>query len=320
MSKTNKKTHHPYAKLFEYVFQKNEMVEEFVENFFPASLLEKLDISSLKAQSISYLSPELSRLYSDVVYTCDYGSHKDKVLITLLFEHKSYYAQNPHLQLLGYMLKIWEQQRDNSDLVTPIIPVILYHGEEKWKERKFTDMFSGNLDDDLERFIPNFDLHLIDLNKESDEKLKQLNKRFLTSSLLTFKYHKNQAYIRQHFSFLVEVDNDIYQETILVFLIKNYDISKPEVAKLLSDTSEKSKSKIMNAIEAYYAEGMQKGMQKGMQQGMQQGEEKGLHNKNVQAIKRMVEKELPVSLMVEILNVEEEFIKGVVAGTVTEMP
>ena len=132
------------------------MVEEFLENFFPDSLLENLDISTLEPQSISYLSPELSRLYSDVVYTCDYGEQKDKVLITLLFEHKSYYAQNPHLQLLGYMLKIWEQQRDNTEPVTPVIPVILYHGEEKWKERTFTDMFPGKLDDDLKRFIPKF--------------------------------------------------------------------------------------------------------------------------------------------------------------------
>ena len=88
----------------------------------------------------------------------------------------------------------------------------------------------------------------------------------------------------------------------------------------------------MNAIEAYYTEGMQKGMQKGiqkgmqkgMQQGMQQGikkgEEKGLHNKNVEAIKRMIEKELPVALMVEILNVDEAFIKEVIDGTITKMP
>ena len=41
----------------------------------------------------------------------------------------------------------------------------------------------------------------------------------------------------------------------------------------------------MNAIEAYYTEGLQ--------QGIEKGEKKGLHNKNVQAIKRMVEKELP---------------------------
>jgi len=284
MSKTKKNTHHPYAKLFEYVFQKNEIVEEFVENFFPKLLLENLDVSS-------------------VVYTCDYGENGDKVLVTLLFEHKSYYSKNPHLQLLGYMLKIWEQQRDNSEAMTPVIPVILYHGEDKWKERKLTDMFNGKIGADLTPYIPNFDLHLIDLNKESDEKLKRLKKRFLTNSLLTFKYHKNKAYIREHFSFLVEVENDIYRRTMLVFLIKNYDISKTDVPKLLKDTSAKSKSKIMNAIEAYYAE----------------GEAKGQHNKNVKAIKKMLEKELPISLIIEVQEVTEVFVMGVIDGTIVEM-
>ena len=97
MSKSKKTRHDPYAKLFEYVFQKNEMVEEFMRNFFPLPLLENLKTSTLKPQSVSYLSPELARLYSDVVYTCNYGKNEDKVLITLLFEHKSYFSPYPHL-------------------------------------------------------------------------------------------------------------------------------------------------------------------------------------------------------------------------------
>jgi len=303
MSKSKKNTHHPYAKLFEYVFQKSEMVEEFVKNFFPAPLLKNLKISTLKPQNVSYLSPELSRLYSDIVYSCDYGEEENEVLITLLFEHKSYLPQNPHLQLLGYMLKIWEQQRDNSEAITPVIPVVLYHGDDKWKERKFMDMFTGKVGNDLKPYIPAFDLHLVDLNEESDEKLKNLKKRFLANSLLTFKHHKNQAYIRQNFSLLIEIGNDIYQHTMLVFLIKNYDISKPEIPKLLENSSKESKSKIMNAIEAYYAE----------------GEAKGRQNQKVQAVKKMVEKEFPISLITEIQNVTEEFVKGVIAGTITEI-
>ncbi len=319
MSKSNKKTHHPYAKLFEYVFQKNEMVEEFMKNFFPYPLLENLILSTLKPQSVSYLSPELARLYSDVVYTCHYGKNKDKVTITLLFEHKSYLSPYPHLQLLGYMLKIWEQQRDNAEVITPVIPVILYHGEDKWKERKFVDMFTGVIGEDIISYIPNFDLHLVDLSQESDEKLKSLEKRFLANSLLTFKYHKNGAYIRRHFSFLVEVDNDIYQQTMLVFLIKNYDISKNEIEVLLEDTSEESKLKIMNAIDERYFEGEKKGIQKGIEKGIQKGLERGRHNEKVQAVKRMIEKELPVSLIIEVINVTEEFIKGVSEGTISEM-
>ncbi len=311
MIKSKKNTHHPYAKLFEYVFQKSEMVEEFIKNFFPLSISKNLKFSTLKPQSVSYLSPELSRLYSDIVYTCDYGEDEEEVLITLLFEHKSYLSQNPHLQLLSYMLKIWEQQRDNSEVITPVIPVVLYHGENKWKERNFTDMFTTVIGEDLIPYIPNFDLHLVDLNQESDEKLKSLEKRFLTNSLLTFKYHKNGAYIRRHFSFLVEIDNDIYQQTMLVFLIKNYDISKNEVEVLLEDASEESKLKIMNAIDERYFEGEKKGIQKGIQ--------KGRHNEKVQTTKKMVAKELPISLIVEIQNVTEEFVKGVIAGTITEI-
>ncbi len=168
-------------------------------------------------------------------------------------------------------------------------------------------MFTGVIGNDLKPYIPKFDLHLVDLNEESDEKLKSLKKRFLTNSLLTFKYHKNQGYIRKNFSFLIEVDNDIYQHTMLVFLIKNYDISEPEIPKLLKNSSKESKSKIMNVIDAYYADGEAKGIQKGR------------HNEKVQTTKKMVAKELPISLIAEILNVNEEFVKGVITGTITEI-
>ena len=71
----------------------------------------------------------------------------------------------------------------------------------------------------------------------------------------------------------------------------------------------------MNAIEAYFAEEEEQGIKK----GIKKGEKKGLHNKNVQAIQKMLEKELPVSLITEVLSVTKIFVDGVIAGTIKEM-
>ena len=71
----------------------------------------------------------------------------------------------------------------------------------------------------------------------------------------------------------------------------------------------------MNAIEAYYSEGEAKGMEKGMEKGI----ERGHYNKSVQAIKKMIEKEMSISLIAEVQEVTEEFVNGVIKGTVTEI-
>lgn len=67
----------------------------------------------------------------------------------------------------------------------------------------------------------------------------------------------------------------------------------------------------MNAIDEGYFEGEKKGIQEGI--------ERGRHNEKVQAVKKMIAKELPISLIIEVLSVTEEFIKGVIDGTISEM-
>ena len=94
---------------------------------------------------------------------------------------------------------------------------------------------------------------------------------------------------------------------MLVFLIKNYDISEAEIPKLLENTSNESKSKVMNVIDAYYAD------------GKIEGEAKGLHNKSVQAIRRLIKKEMPISFIAEVQGETEEFVKGVISGDITEI-
>lgn len=79
----------------------------------------------------------------------------------------------------------------------------------------------------------------------------------------------------------------------------------------------------MNAIEAYFAEGEEHGIKQGIKQGIKKGikhgEKKGSHNKNVQTIRKMVEKNLPISLITDVLEVNEAFVKGVTEGTITEI-
>ncbi len=165
------KTVNSHDRFFNVLFSEKTEAMEFVAKTFPTKILDKLDLETLELDTTEYVDNKLRTNYSDVVYNCKYGNTQIK--ISLLFEHKSYIESYPHLQLLGYMLKIWLKQIKQKQKLTPVIPIIFYHGEREWKNQKFTEYFD-ELDDVLERFIPKFDYELIDISTFTDEKIVEL--------------------------------------------------------------------------------------------------------------------------------------------------
>lgn len=129
----------PHDKFFKETFSIRENVIDFLQGTIPEEILKKLDLSTLTLDNNSYIDEELKEHFSDVVYTC--FSKSKELTIALLFEHKSYPETCPYLQLLRYLLKIWETNIKQTERLQPVIPVILYHGKEVWKVRRFSGYF-----------------------------------------------------------------------------------------------------------------------------------------------------------------------------------
>jgi predicted transposase/invertase (TIGR01784 family) len=114
----------PHDVFFKEVFSDKDNAVDFIKGVFPEELKEKLDLSTLALDNNSYVDEELKETFSDIVYNCLYQGQK-YIKITLLFEHKSYVPDYPHLQLLKYMLNIWMTQEKQKEELTHIVPVIL---------------------------------------------------------------------------------------------------------------------------------------------------------------------------------------------------
>jgi predicted transposase/invertase (TIGR01784 family) len=128
-----------------------------------------------------------------VVYECELKNGQ-QISITLLFEHKSYKAKNPHLQLLRYMLGVWEIEEKNEPHLKPILPIVFYHGQAKWEYRKFEEYFLNNkngnvgFDPDLYKYLPAFEYIFINLQDRGDRWIKkQFRKAGLRISLLLMR-------------------------------------------------------------------------------------------------------------------------------------
>ena len=175
MKNIETKVQNPHDKFFKDTFSNPFVVRDFVENYLPEPILKMVDLSELEIQNSSHVDEELSEVFSDMVFRTKINQ-RDGYLY-FLFEHKSYPDRMVALQLLTYMVRIWNQKINKRiDTHIPvIIPMVIYHGETKWKiSPKFSDLILNfdTLPEEVKQMIPDYRYQLYDLSQFSDEDIK----------------------------------------------------------------------------------------------------------------------------------------------------
>jgi len=193
----------PHDKFFKDTFSDKEAATDFFKQTIPPDLITKIDFATLDFDSNSYIDEELKEYFSDIVYNCTYSS-SIPVKIVLLFEHKSYVPEYLHLQLLKYLLKIWETGIKQDKKLIPVIPLIYYHGKERWEIKPFCNYFT-EIDEKLKHFIPELNYLLTDLSSFTDEELMNgifNNVSTKISSLLMKNIFNEEKLLKNLFDFL----------------------------------------------------------------------------------------------------------------------
>ncbi len=146
----------PHDKFFKEVLSRQEVARDFILYYLPSDIVGLFDIESLEIRKDSFIDKELKEHFSDILYSVDTkGGGSSYVYV--LFEHKSYPERLISLHLLRYMARIWEEavKRGETRPLSPIIPVVVYHGRAKWKVGlEFQDLF--DLPEALKGLLPGF--------------------------------------------------------------------------------------------------------------------------------------------------------------------
>ncbi|MEM9717691.1 MAG: Rpn family recombination-promoting nuclease/putative transposase [Bacteroidota bacterium] len=250
----------PHDKLFKATFSEKDVAIDFIKSFLPDSIQEKIYMESLKLEPVSYVNPTLSGFYSDVVYSCFFG--KTAVQIVILFEHKSYIEQYPHLQLLRYMVEAWFQMIGQNETLKPIIPIIFYHGKDSWVYKPFESYFE-KLDSSLSAFIPSFNYLLTNIGNLTDNQLEEMHIGVLQQALFLFKHGKDSSYMFHHFQELfrgLEPYSQSNQYTSLiisfaVYILAVSGIPKETFVNLVQSLPTSINEQIMNTYKQIVNEG-----------------------------------------------------------------
>lgn len=132
---------HPHDEFFKFLFSLHEVAKAFLNAFLPDELLLHLDLETLAPDDSEHISPELTTLYADKVFTCQLKNSpnpQSKSLvakIAILLEHKSYAPKFPHFQLNEYRQRIWATSIHKNEKPSIVLPVVLYHGTKSWKKK-----------------------------------------------------------------------------------------------------------------------------------------------------------------------------------------
>jgi len=277
----------PHDEFFKVVFSKKEVVSDFLK--FIGVEVDYNNLTLLPTEK----NTKYKKFYLDLAFKTKFKNEDAQVYI--LFEHKSYPDKKVYFQILNYAMSIWEKE----DKLTPIIPIIFYHGKKFEIVDNFAKLFKIDTPYNL-----NFPFKVVNLNEIDDEKLLTCKNLFMCSALFTMKHIfegiENLKKVAKNFS---KMSKDEY------FLIIEYiSAYKKENEEKIIDELIESKEDKVTILEKWINEGMKIGIEQGLQQGLEQGLQQGLEQGLKQGLKQGLERGL-----------KEGMEKGIIKGKIITM-
>lgn len=257
-----------------------ELAIAFLEEYLPIEVVNILDFGSLTYQNTSYLSKELKASYSDMVWSIT--SKEDISLkICLLLEHKSYVEPNVNFQLLEYLALAYQKQLKEKKELELIIPILYYHGSEKWEYQSLQSHFT-KFPIYLQKYLPNFAIEFINLQQLSQQQIQSLKHGLLRTALTVQRYYTDSEQLNKSIEQVLLNLNPYLEsnfiDVIFVYLIQNDKLNKASFKKKLEILPPEINSKAMSIYDELLQEGIEKGKAEGIVEGIEKGIEKAILN------------------------------------------
>ncbi len=257
--------HHPHDHFFRESFRKLRIIRGFLREYLPPTLLNQIDLDTLILEDGSYIDEELRMHQTDILYRVQMIDGKS-LWLYLLFDHKSAPDRWVILQLLRYMVKIWEDSkpRRKTEFLKPILPLVVYHGEQKWKLATDMHTLFDELPELLQPYTPQFNYQLHDFSYRSDVEIKgELWTRVCLLTLRTIfdpRLHNLLPHLIDLIFRLSEQETGLdYIYTILYYLSVATDrVDKETMKQLLLEQGEQGARQMATLAQQWIEEGIEK--------------------------------------------------------------
>lgn len=183
----------PHDELFRLAFGTAERARGLLRVALPFGIVGKLDLGFLRVNPGSYVDRRLRNTRSDLLLEIRSGG-REPALVYVLFEHKSQPERGTPLQLLRYMVGIWEEWGGREEnrgwrKLPPIIPVVFSQAPRRWNcPLELAELIGGPEGLDLGANTPRFRPVILDLAAKAEGELGE--DAAVSGLLRIFKYAK----------------------------------------------------------------------------------------------------------------------------------
>jgi len=236
-----------HDKIFKKAFGNVENTRGFLYKILPIEIKDRLDFKSLKIDTTNYVSTEFKEGFSDIVVKTKMKSAagNKKVHIYFLLEHKSESEGKvkTFFQILKYMVFVWEKDIAAKKPLRVIIPIVFYHGKEKWDvPASFVELF--DVDEEVKKFLMDFTYILFDTNTWDfrDSKNREFKDNvfvFTTLSLMKAAFRNDMEAIREIFEFWQKKGFTGNKDMVLFYMAyisKTQKVAPTKLKKILEET------------------------------------------------------------------------------------
>ena len=192
------------------------------------------------------------------------------------------------------------------DKLTPVIPIVFYHGETEWKiSKNFIDSIElpEDVKNKLLKYIPDFEYALIDLRTEDVEEMLIS----LTMKVVLYTFQNIRDFeSREKLENFIKLSKDLFYEDsglkiiqkLLLYLYATNEVNPVNMKEAISRLISNDKGNIaMTTAERLMKEGFEQGIKQGIEEGIGKGIEKD-------AVK-MLKKGYPVEEIADITGLPE---------------
>ncbi|XZE33476.1 Rpn family recombination-promoting nuclease/putative transposase [Pirellulaceae bacterium SH501] len=178
-----------------------------MRSHLPPEFVAHLKPETLEQADTSFIDANLKRRFADRLFKVEMiaetarelGMETPHVHLLVLVDHKSAPDKHTVIQMLGYMVRIWEHSLENSLPVIPIIPWVIYNGVRPWTVAKSLSELIP-IPDSWKRYVPGMEIPILDVSRMKDSDMAGEPILHITFTLLKYgRDEELEAMLRQVF-------------------------------------------------------------------------------------------------------------------------
>ncbi len=288
-------TNHDHS--YKLLFSHPEMVKDLLTGFVKEEWVNQLDYSTLEKVSSTYVADELRDREGDVIWRVRWG--ESWLYVYLLLEFQSTVDRYMAVRVMSYLGLLYQDLIRQKNLtpsgkLPPVLPVVLYNGEKRWKAAQNVRQLIEVIPGGLEQYRPALQYLLLDEGAIVNSPAWPGDARNLVAGLFRLEHNRDEQDMLNVLGRLVEWLKAPEQTSLRrAFVIWIRRVLLPDRMPGM-ELPEFNSLQDLHEVHDMLSERIKKWPDRWLEEGRQEGRQEGIHEGRLEA-KRSIARKLVVS-------------------------